>query len=120
VVARRRWLAFAASSDGGSALYVIRADGADRRLVVNGASAPAWSPSGESIAYRAPCGGVKLVTPAGEDVTPGTPVRALPRHRPCRKPGLVARRDEDRGRGHDEVRHGRAGPGHVRDERGRH
>jgi Tol biopolymer transport system component len=70
-----QWLAFAASSEVRSELYIIRADGTDRRLVVADGSAPAWSPSGATIAYHAGCGGIKLVTPAGRDVTPGTAAR---------------------------------------------
>jgi Tol biopolymer transport system component len=51
-------------------VYVVNRDGSARRLLVRGATAPAWSPDGSTIAYRAGCGGVKLVTPDGADVTP--------------------------------------------------
>jgi Tol biopolymer transport system component len=33
--------------------------------------APTWSPDGRTIAYRSPCGAIKLATPRGIDVTPG-------------------------------------------------
>ena len=54
-----------------SLVYVIRSDGTHRRLLARGASAPAWSPDGATIAFASRCGGIKLVTPAGRDVTPG-------------------------------------------------
>jgi Tol biopolymer transport system component len=38
--------------------------------MVRGGAAPAWSPDGRTIAYQSACG-VRLVTPAGRDVTPG-------------------------------------------------
>jgi len=40
--------------------------------LASGASAPAWSPDGTTIAYRSSCGGIKLITAAGKDVAPGT------------------------------------------------
>ena len=40
------------------------------RLLTRDGTAPSWSPDGSTIAYRARCGGVKLVTPGGVDVTP--------------------------------------------------
>ena len=68
-------LAFATRINGHSSVYVIRADGTQRQLLVDDASAPAWSPDRKTIAYRAGCGGVRLVTPAGADVTPPTAFR---------------------------------------------
>ena len=64
-------LAFASLANGHSTVYVTRADGTDRRLLVMDGSAPAWSPDGTKIAYRTSCG-IKLVTPDGADVTPPT------------------------------------------------
>jgi TolB protein len=52
-------------------VWVVGVDGKDRRLVARNAADPAWSPDGRTIAYRASCG-IKLVTPAGKDVTPPT------------------------------------------------
>ena len=46
-----------------------RLDGSPRRLLAVAGSAPAWSPDGSTIAYRASCG-IKLITPGGRDVTP--------------------------------------------------
>ena len=58
-------LAFA----GANGIYTIALDGTGRRLVAPHGSAPAWSPDGSTIAYESPTG-VRLVTPAGVDVTP--------------------------------------------------
>jgi hypothetical protein len=55
-------------------IYVIRADGSRKRLLAEHAAAPSWSPLGTAIAYRAGCG-IKLITPAGRDVTPPSPFR---------------------------------------------
>jgi Tol biopolymer transport system component len=52
-----------------SVISIVDLDGSHRRLLVRHASAPAWSPDGITIAYRARCGGIKLMTPAGRDVT---------------------------------------------------
>ena len=50
-------------------IYTIALDGSHRRLVATGGTAPAWSPDRRRIAYQARCG-IRLVTPAGKDVTP--------------------------------------------------
>lgn len=63
-------LAFASDQGGRSSVSVIDLDGSHRAVIAaNGASAPAWSPNGQRIAVSA-CGGIKLFTPSGEDVTP--------------------------------------------------
>jgi hypothetical protein len=55
---------------GSSAIYVVNADGSDVHGLVRSGTAPDWSPDGTRIAYRAGCGGIKLITPDGRDVTP--------------------------------------------------
>jgi dipeptidyl aminopeptidase/acylaminoacyl peptidase len=50
-------------------IYVMRLDGSGRTRIVKHGSHPDWSPDGTRIAYRAPTG-VRVVTPAGVDVTP--------------------------------------------------
>lgn len=63
-------LVFAASKSGvRNGIYTVRPNGAGLRRVVGHGSAPDWSPDGREIAYRTQ-GGVRLVTPAGRDVTP--------------------------------------------------
>ncbi len=52
-------------------VYVVDSDGANRALLAREAAAPAWSPDGTTIALVSRCGGIKLVTPIGKDVTPG-------------------------------------------------
>ena len=52
-----------------SAIYTIGLHGGQRRLLAPG-TAPVWSPDGSVIAYRSPCGRVRLANPVGEDVTP--------------------------------------------------
>jgi Tol biopolymer transport system component len=56
---------------GPSSVYAVDSDGANRALVARDAAAPAWSPDGTTIALASRCGGIKLVTPRGRDVTPG-------------------------------------------------
>ena len=51
-------------------VYVIDVDGRHRRLLARNGSAPAWSPDGTRIAFHTSCGGVTLITPRGQDVTP--------------------------------------------------
>lgn len=62
-------LAFAARQGGRSDVFVIRLDGTHRLMIAKNASAPVWSPNGKRIAVSA-CGGIKLITPSGKDVTP--------------------------------------------------
>ncbi len=63
-------LAFVVSRSGvRNGIYIVGGDGAGLRRVVTHGSAPDWSPDGRVIAYRTPHG-VRLVTPAGRDVTP--------------------------------------------------
>jgi eukaryotic-like serine/threonine-protein kinase len=52
-------------------VWVVDVDGKHRRILANYATDPAWSPDGRTIAYRTACG-IKLITPAGKDVTPPT------------------------------------------------
>lgn len=70
------WLAYA--TDGAftdkARIYRIRTDGSGRQLLAKRAAAPAWSPLGTTIAYRSDCG-VKLVSPAGGDLTPPSPFK---------------------------------------------
>ena len=60
-----------------STLGHVRPDGLlgrERRLVAVDAFAPAWSPTGSVLAVRS-CHGVKLLTPAGRNVTPHSGTR---------------------------------------------
>jgi Tol biopolymer transport system component len=74
-------LVFATYSNRVSTISVIALNGPRRTLLARHASAPAWSPLGGTIAYRSRCG-IKLVTPAGRDVTPQG-------KRSCRAIGVV-------------------------------
>jgi Tol biopolymer transport system component len=77
-------LAFSVTRRGGSAIYVADVDGSERRRIATDGRAPAWSPDGTAIAYSADCGGIKLVTPRGRDLTPAGPFV-------CRSIGVVGR-----------------------------
>jgi Tol biopolymer transport system component len=53
---------------------IVNVDGSHRRLLTTHATAPAWSPNGRLIAIRdLHCAGIKLITPAGKNVTPARP-----------------------------------------------
>jgi dipeptidyl aminopeptidase/acylaminoacyl peptidase len=52
-----------------SSVYWVSLDGSRRALVARDASAPAWSPDGNTIAFESSCG-VRLATPSGVDRTP--------------------------------------------------
>lgn len=67
-----KWIAFSSGRRHHSAVYVIAVDGSMRHVIAAHGSEPAWSPLGTTIAYQSGCG-IKLVTPAGEDVTPPSP-----------------------------------------------
>jgi Tol biopolymer transport system component len=54
-----------------SSVYTVRLDGTQRRLLATEATAPDWSPDGTAIAYQSSCGGIRLVSPSGVDLTPG-------------------------------------------------
>jgi hypothetical protein len=73
------WIAYqtgrwAGRSSVRGSVYVIRTDGSRKRLLRENAVAPAWSPQGTPIAVRVGCG-IKLITPAGRDVTPPSPFK---------------------------------------------
>lgn len=76
-------LAFASLNKGVSTISVIALNGLKRTALARRGSAPAWSPLGDKIAYRGDCG-IKLVSPAGRDLTPR-------RGRRCRGIGVVGR-----------------------------
>jgi hypothetical protein len=54
-----------------SSVYAVHLDGSHKRLLAIEATAPTWSPDGGTIAYQARCGGIGLVSPSGENLTPG-------------------------------------------------
>jgi dipeptidyl aminopeptidase/acylaminoacyl peptidase len=54
-----------------SSVYSVDLDGSHRRLLATEGTAPSWSPDGATIAYQSSCGGIGLVSPEGQDVTPG-------------------------------------------------
>ncbi len=55
-----------------SSVYVVGLDGSGRKLLVHDAATPDWSPDGRTIAYDS-LHGVRLVSPAGVDLTPELP-----------------------------------------------
>jgi len=64
-------LAYEVDRGRSSTVYTINVDGTRRNVVARNAGWPAWSPDGSTIAYSA-CGGIRLATPAGRDVTPSS------------------------------------------------
>ena len=64
-----------------SDVYVVKLDGSGRTLIARGGTAPAWSPNGKTIAYRAKCG-LRLASPNGDDVTPEALTRECGRASP--------------------------------------
>jgi dipeptidyl aminopeptidase/acylaminoacyl peptidase len=67
-----RWIAFEGTTTTTCcSIYVTHRDGSARRRIVRSGSDPTWSPDGNRIAYRAD-DGIRLVTRAGVDVTPGS------------------------------------------------
>ena len=54
-----------------SSVYAVNLDGSHRRLLATEATAPNWSPTGDTIAYQARCRGIGLVSPTGVNLTPG-------------------------------------------------
>jgi hypothetical protein len=69
-----KWIAYAGADEGASAIYAVRVDGSQGRLLARHGSGPVWSPDGTTIAYRTKCG-VKLISPSGTDMTPPSPRR---------------------------------------------
>ena len=64
-------IAYATKAAGADpAIVVTDLGGFDTTIVARNGTTPDWSPDGTTIAYRAGCGGIKLVTPEGRDVTP--------------------------------------------------
>ena len=69
-----RWIAFASRHDGHSSVYVIDADGSERRMVARYGATPAWSPDGSRIAFRG-LDRIQYVSPNGRLLAPRIPVR---------------------------------------------
>jgi dipeptidyl aminopeptidase/acylaminoacyl peptidase len=69
----------------GASVSIVDADGSNRRMLVENASAPAWSPDGATIAYHAGCGGLRLVNSAGADATPHSPAFGCQGSTPVRR-----------------------------------
>jgi Tol biopolymer transport system component len=69
-----RWIAFASKHNGHSSIYVIGADGSDRRMVARYGATPAWSPDGRRIAFRG-LDRIQYVSPNGRLLAPGIPFR---------------------------------------------
>jgi Tol biopolymer transport system component len=64
-------------------IWIARADGSHARRLTRFGVAPAWSPDGSRIAYSVSCG-IRLITPAGMDLTPASVWR-------CRHVGVPGR-----------------------------
>jgi eukaryotic-like serine/threonine-protein kinase len=60
------WIAFASDRSGSVQVWVMDANGENRRQITNvekGACQPAWSPDGKKITYITPCNGPRITYP---------------------------------------------------------
>ena len=66
----RQWIAFQSERDGGNAVYLMEADGANPKRLANGRR-PEWSPDGQQIAFvsrREGIGGIFIMDRDGENI----------------------------------------------------